>query len=359
MAMVRAAPPEAVAELERALWLTLTPEPTALEARLAELCALHALLVSPAAHEAPGSWAPVQVDRHLYDRLRPEETPSAKTLVGRYGDWASACRAALSMAADGRLTGPGKPWKARALGLTAPLAYTREECIAGYRACALTFGRRPTSNVYENWVLARRRRRRQGGRSGPAGPSAPRLASRTSIRRHFPRWSELASAAALTDAELDAAWRFRLCALGVPAPAPELAESSPAMRLRRLDAEALAAIGISDAERERLVREGLLGLPLGRAATLAHALGGSLDWLAERVSEPRPRSERSVVFDAAAYKRLRGAQKVPEDAVLETLDWTLGQLRRVITGRDEPSLGALVTIASLLGVEAKELCRVP
>jgi len=360
MAMVRAAPLAAAAELERALWLRLTPEPTALESRVSELGALHALLVSPAAHEAPGTWAPVQIDRDLYERLRPEGAPSAKTLVGRYGEWASACRAALSMVEDGRLTGPGKPWKARAPGAISPPPYTREECIAGYRACALALGRRPTSGVYENWVLARRRRRRrQGGRTSAAGTrSGPRLPGRNSIRRHFRRWSELASAAALTDAELDAAWRHRLCVLGDPQPAPSDAYCA-ATRLGRLSAEALTELGLSADERERLVREGLHDLPLAQAAPLAHALSGSLDWLAGRTLEPSPPAAVALVFDGDAYKRLRGKQKVPEDAVLETLDWTLGQLRRVMTGRDEPPLGALTTIASLLGVETKELCRVP
>jgi len=120
----------------------------------------------------------------------------------------------------------------------------------------------------------------------------------------------------------------------------------------------LADAGLSEEDREQLLRGGVLAMALGQATALAHALGGSLDWLAGRTNEPSPRAPAELRFDAEAYKRLRRERGVPEDAVLEALDWTLGQLRRVMTGRDELPLGALMTIASLLGADARSFMAV-
>ena len=352
LAMARAAPPEAVAELERAVRLRLEDSPTLLEDRLKELGALSEILRSlPASTEGEDPAATPRLSQDEYERLRPADAPSARVLSRRHGSWPRACRAADSMLADGRVRGPGLPWRVLGPGEARPPAYTREECIAAYRACALSLGRRPSSFVYDSWLADVRRRRRHGA------PRRSRVPDPSVIYRLFGSWPEFAAAAPLTDAELDGAWRFRLCVL--QSPQPEMAETAegPHARLRRLRDQELADAGFSEQAREQLLRGGVLAMALGQATALAHALGGSLDWLAGRTNEPSPRAPAELRFDAEAYKRLRRERGVPEDAVLEALDWTLGQLRRVMTGRDEPSLGALVTMASLLGVEAKALCR--
>jgi hypothetical protein len=204
------------------------------------------------------------------------------------------------------------------------------------------------------------------------------------VYRHFAGWPEVMGAVALTDEELDAAWRWRLCVLRRPSPpTPEELEGTPAARLRALSAQELSALGFDEDERQRLLRDGFLLLTLSTADALAAALGGSLDWLAGRTREPGldagraggrggadevdgdaasaggaawRRSAVNIRFDADAYKRLRAEAKVSQTTVLSALDWPLGLMRGLLSSRDEPALGVVATLASLLRCDILALC---
>ena len=145
--------------------------------------------------------------------------------------------------------------------------------------------------------------------------------------------------------------------LNVPVPVTT-AGAQPTERARALSTEALTALELTKVERKALRDGRLLKLRLSRAAQLANELSGSLAWLSGHTLELGAPTMRDVVFDAAAYRRLRGEQAVPEALVLGCTGWSLGALRRVVRGVEEPTLGAVATIASLLGVEVGALCAV-
>jgi len=347
VAMLKELPYEAACEVDRALFLRCNPEATPRERRIAELGALHGLLECSTEVDPQG--LPV-VERDLYEAARPDDAPRARRLIARYGSWKRAQRAARSMNADGRQLGPSLAWP----GVRGPKGprFAREECIASYRACALALGRRPTSNVYFGWLRERKRRAREVGSRGSArSPSgAVRLAVQSTIYRLFRSWPAFAAAAypSVSEEELDAAWARRLGLVGsAEEPAGDLGEHG-------LD---LAALGI-DIDLQGLTRGSpdVLGLVLSEAARLSHHLGGSLDWLAGRVQEPGTRASAALRFDGGAYRSVRARFAIGEAAVRAELGWTLGELRRAITGRDEPSLGELITLAELFGVEAQRLC---
>lgn len=85
-------------------------------------------------------------------------------------------------------------------------------------------------------------------------------------------------------------------------------------------------------------------------------LGGSLDWLAGRTTEPSPRADPELRFDAEAFRKLRDMSAVGPERVSEAAGLTVGQSRRLLTGTYEPTLGQLVDLASLFGVAAASIC---
>jgi len=342
LAMLDLLPLEGACELERALFLRRNPEPTARDRRLAELGPLHALLQGAPVDPWTGE---SMLERQTYDRLRPKGAPSGRALGERYRSWPKARRAALGMTADGRRIGPGQPWVTYSGGVR---PYSREECLLAYRACALSLGRRPSSQRYIDWVASQKRLERA------TGAEQARVPLYRVIRRFFGSWAAFAAATRLSEAELDVAWAHRL---NVPVPVTT-AGAQPTERARALSAEALTALELTKVERKALRDGRLLKLRLSRAAQLANELSGSLAWLSGHTLELGAPTMRDVVFDAAAYKRLRGEQAVPEALVLGCTGWSLGALRRVVRGAEEPTLGAVATIASLLGVEVGELCAV-
>ena len=179
----------------------------------------------------------------------------------------------------------------------------------------------------------------------------------TTLYNHFGGWAEALAAANITDAELAAARSARLPGGGAvkvdvgPAPATGLAA---------LCAEDLVAAGLSEAERTRLVgrgAKGFMALPMSRSAALAHALGGSLDWLAGVDAVQGEAALASARFDGAAFNQLRKARRVREEAVLTRAHLSLGLYRAILKGTREPTLGQAVTLAGLVRSPVVTLLR--
>jgi hypothetical protein len=180
-----------LAELGRAIKLTLNPPTTPTEHRVAELGFLASLLNNiPPKHGL--SFAVVQ--RKEYDQLRPATATSSAILVKRYGSWNSACYAAYGLEPDGRWTGPGRPWPS-SRGYPAEKGYTREEVLGALRQCNRELGRRPTANVFARWGREKRQEARRRGMSA-------RLPSVRVVYRYYPS-SRGGWRTALRDAGLD------------------------------------------------------------------------------------------------------------------------------------------------------------
>jgi hypothetical protein len=131
--------------------------------------------------------------------------------------------------------------------------------------------------------------------------------------------------------------------------------AAPRAALAELSTDAVAALGIDGQLRDRLQEDGLLELPLGKAAALAYRLDGSLDWLAERTRDRGTPSRPDVAFDGERFKRRRRAAKVPEARVREVLGLPLGPYRSRLTGTWEPTLGQVNRLAELLQSEIAQL----
>jgi hypothetical protein len=361
-AMVGALPPSALAELESAIAAQVYAEPSARVRRLRELGFLAELLASAgesdsevdreiatvkerdrAPEEEPASDLAdltrrdqergrprrrARISRDAYDsaravagagRLAPSGIPTSHTLVAAYGSWGRACRAAAAMRPDDgrRITG-GLPWRQPLRRRTRTAAYTADEVAAAIRACALDLGRRPSSGDYLEWAARKQRTARR------AGAVRPRYPSWTPIKRLFGSYRGALAAAALGDEELAKA------------------------RARRFE----GAFGI-----EAITEGGIAAMPLSRAAALAHAQGGSLDWLAGRARERGLPSAPDVRFNSARFVDLRRQRRIPEQAVRDALGGlSLGAYRRLLSGHDELTLAQVVLLASLVGVESRILC---
>lgn len=237
------ATPEARLQLEHVLNGLLRPPPTAAARRVAELGHLARLLETDLAIHIPNHpIAPVQVSQRDYDRTRREEAPSAETLIERYGHWEWACRAASGLLPDGRKTNLAKPWASPMRGRRRSPDYTREDALGSIRDCAFALCRRPSSNVFKEWV-ARERRRRKRARGGmrreipdAAGGGRGRVPGIESVYRHFPRadrtgpgaqsrWATALAAADITDEFLATAIAAKLPERIEAAPEPDVADT--------------------------------------------------------------------------------------------------------------------------------------
>jgi hypothetical protein len=373
-------------ELERMLSATLYAGPSVTENRLAELLPLAEVLESSLAVQVPNHpVARVVVEQEVYDRARPAGAPPSQTLIKRYGGasrggWYWACRAAWGLMPDGRKREPGAAWAYPTRGTSRLPPSSRDAVLASIRECALALGRRPSSHLFKRWVETQRRAKRsRRGERGRADTSQ-RLFGMRAVNQHFPNWSAALAAANITDAELADARAARLPGGGVGSPAAGAASvggtegalpggGSPAALLLALSSDELAGAGFSEAERTDLAKRGTKGfrtLPLSRAAALAHALGGSLDWLAgvdgatsgagastvsgvsgvERA--PGDAAPADVRFDGEAFNRMRKARHLREEAVLAKARLGLGTYRAIIKGRHEPTLGQAVALAGLV-----------
>lgn len=159
--MIALLPPEAAAEVLRALYAKLNAPPTAAELRVKDLGFLARLLDEQPQH--PDRLP--HVSRKLYDARRaadPGPVPGSARLQERFGSWPRACHAAWGLLNDGRSWGPGEPWARPARH---PKNYQPEEAAASVRKCAKEIGRIPSSQEYHTWVINHRRRARDSGQS--------------------------------------------------------------------------------------------------------------------------------------------------------------------------------------------------
>jgi hypothetical protein len=355
--MLDVLPTSAIAELERALRLRLFPSARPMDERVVELGFLAELLAEllPPASRDPEGAAPRRIDRTIYDTRRPAEAPGAPPsarLVERYGSWMNASRAADGLLADGRYLGTSKPWRTPARGQARADVYTREEVRAAIRACALELGCRPTANVYYEWARRKRARARQIGAQARRGeiPRAPRIPTLRSIYRLYPdgenRWSRAVDDAAITDAQVAEARQRRFSSSDASA------ETEPAASISDLTPVDLERLGLSEVEMKAIEGSGFGALPISKAVAIAQELGGSLDWLAGLVPERGQTVAPTAVFDAGEFSRRRRERGLAEAAVRGALGLGLGPYRRLLSGRDEPSLGQLTLLAGLLGIDS-------
>lgn len=175
LAMTKPVDDSTLAELNRAIRLTLNPPASTAKQRLAELGFLASLL-NPLPPRQGFGFPTLQ--RKEYDRLRPATATSSAALVKRYRSWSAACYAAYGLQPDGRWTGPGRPWPSQH-GRPSIKPYTRPEVLTALRQCQRELGRRATDNVYARW---RREKQKDALKRG----TTVRLPSVPVIYRHYP-----------------------------------------------------------------------------------------------------------------------------------------------------------------------------
>jgi hypothetical protein len=338
-------------ELEQVLAALLKgPAPTPAEMRVAELTALAQLLESGVAVSYPHHRiAPLQVSQADYDATRPPGAPSAETLIKRYGTankdgWSWACRAARGLLPDGRKTKPGASWSTGVRGAKRPPHSDRDAVIRNIRDCAFALLRRPSSNVYIEWLDANRRR----ANAGPGGgrqSDGPGSASIAAVYQQFPRgWARALASADITDAELSRARGRRLASgaagsgAGSGTSAADAAPLAPAERLAALGIDELPALGLDVCVRARLLRKGFGELPLSRAALIANALGGSLAWLAGTDDEPGVAADIGARFDADALRAAAARSGIKLEALRASARLDVSGWRSLMTGKREPCL---------------------
>jgi len=169
----------------------------------------------------------------------------------------------------------------------------------------------------------------------------------------FPDWETALRAADVTDAEL-AAVRAKRLAPANEATAAE-APATPAERLAALLPEQLQEAGLSEIERDRLVPRGLGKLPLSRAAVLAHALGGSLGWLAGRVSKPGEPANPQARLSQKALTEARQRSGLREEYLWRRAKLGEAEWWDLMRGVREPTLGQLAKWAGLTSVAVEDL----
>lgn len=333
-AMLDRLPAAAVWELERALTRQLRRVPTAAEERVRELGPLARLLAErgrPAtgtreASEPEVAAAWLVVERAVYDAHGPDDAARSGLLVERYGSWRKACRAASGLRADGRTTGPGKPWRSTA-GVGPRRIYGNEDLVAAIRACARALGRRPSSSDYARWCRARRAYLRQGGSSDRV-PTLPVILAR------FGSWSRALSTSAITDADLSAS----RAVVGEESQLPSADD----------DLGRVASAVLSEEEQRLIGERSFAALPLSRAALIAQHAGVSLDWLAGRTANRGQPVIGVVQFDGQSFARRRRQARVPEAQVRQRLGLPLGPYRQLLSGTREATLAQVATLAALV-----------
>jgi hypothetical protein len=217
-AMLAELDPDALAEIQRALRLTLAEPQSPSQRHAQELGALALILRShgvrpPALPErvtetrgilrrTDGSgrggalspdelWPTVTPAR--YDELRPPDAPSAKSLTRRFEGWLYACRAAGAITIDGQRLSSGTAWhqdQRGGPGARSRPPYTRDECLAAIDACAIAHERSVADGLpctsYIAWARAQRAWSRKHGLPDP------RIPDYHTVRKHFRhgRWPE-------------------------------------------------------------------------------------------------------------------------------------------------------------------------
>jgi predicted RNA-binding Zn ribbon-like protein len=350
LAMLETLDALALAELERALRLRLTPALTAAERRVDELGFLARLLDElPATTRSNGI---PQLDRAAYESRQPLEAPdapTAKTLVANHGSWQRVCRAAFGLLPDGRTRAKVSPWASTTRGKPRTLKYTREEARSAIRSCADSLGRLPDASAYQRWSTETKRLARE------RGAEVPRLPSLRAIYRHYPkgenRWRLAVADAALTDGDIARARTERVLRLPSNAVLPETAE----VTFAGADPAQLAAIGIKEQRRKQALRYGLGVLTLREAIAVAQLLDGSLDWLAGIDVERDAAPSDDTRFDVAAVKTFQEKVGTETSALRQRVGLPLGRWRRLMNGNDEPDLGEVISFAATLGCSPRDL----
>jgi hypothetical protein len=164
-----------LAELARAVRLTLDPPPSPAKRRLAELGFLASLLNATPPQRGRGF---AVLERRQYDKLRPTSATSSAALVRRYGSWHAACYAAYGLSTDGRWLGRGRPWPS-SRGRPGVEPYKREEVLAALQQCQRELGRRPSVTVFTRWSREKRRDARKRG-------AAARVPGPAVVYRYYP-----------------------------------------------------------------------------------------------------------------------------------------------------------------------------
>lgn len=342
----------ALAELERALRLRLTPAFTAAQRRVEELGFLARLLDElPAPTRSNGI---PQLHRAVYESRQPLEAPdapTAKTLVAHHGSWQRVCRAAFGLLPDGRTRAKVSPWASATRGKPRTPKYTREHVRAAIRSCAEALGRLPDASAYQRWSTETKRLARE------RGAEIPRLPSLRVIYRHYPkgenRWRLAIADAALTDGDIARARAERVLRLPSVVAFPEMAE----IAFADADPSQLAAIGINERRRKQTVRHGVGVLTLPEAIAVAQLLDGSLDWLAGLDVERGAAPADDARLDVAAVKTLQEKAGIETAALRQRIGLPLGRWRRLMAGNDEPDLGDVISFASTLGCSIRDLLR--
>jgi hypothetical protein len=130
---------------------------------------------------------------------------------------------------------------------------------------------------------------------------------------------------------------------------PATPDTSPLNLLRQLDPQHVGPSGPTIDESEVIEADGFGVLPLSRAAAVAYELGGSLEWLAGLVPQRGRAASPAAHFDAEEFLRRRRERGLPEATARGALGLMLGPYRRLLSGRDEPTLTQLATLSGLLG----------
>jgi hypothetical protein len=305
----------------------------------------------------PGSWRPRRaritgelptqewhaIEASRYDELRPDAAPSSSFLTRRYGSWQAACRAADGLLPDGRYTGISTPWSNRQHDRPRTGAYSREEVAQAIRACALALLTEPSCHQYLLWRSRRLRTARENG----ADP--PRFPSHAVIMNRFGSYRAALAAAAISDEELASA---RATRAGLTA---GMLASSPRARLAQLGAEAAAELGLDAVMLGSLLKKGFGDLPLPQAHALAHALAGSLDWLAERTPAIGDTPSCSASLDPDRIRHLRAHASLSDTRLREHIGLPIGPWRRRLNGSLTPTLAEASRLAEALGCRIEDL----
>ena len=176
---------------------------------------------------------------------------------------------------------------------------------------------------------------------------------RTGLGRQS-RWAAALTAANVTDEFLAQAVAAKLPARIKLEPKPEVADTVAGRLMMLTDVE-LKALGLTPLRRETLARQGCAKLPLEQAVRVAHALRGSLDWLAGSDRDPGEPCAVDARLDWKRYTAARKAAGVREQVVASALRVDIHRLRRMLRGSEQMTLGQARACAGELRASLDDL----
>jgi hypothetical protein len=331
---------EALLELERALRIVLADKETPAQRRARDLGPLAQLLET----HAHGAEKHTRFSRKDYEAA-PADSLSSDELIALYGHWTQACRAAAGIRPDGRVKGRGKTWTVSRRGRRRPTTYRREEVHEAIRRCAFEIGRWPSSADYHRWSLEKRRALLATG--VPTGPDdeawSPRIPTMTTVYRFYKRGKNRGDrwARALADAmkpftSLDGT------RTSLPTPVGQHDRIGPRRRRRRRQ---------TDEQHSH-----------SEAFDAAPGDGGDDDdeknssMSSDDITETKnPTTQTPRRLNPNATRKARERIGISERSLRNLLGLQLGPYRRLLSGRDEPTLALLEQLADVLAVDPHEL----